>query len=113
MKNAFLVLSLFLAIILCSSQSRVEARDVYVGTYNSGYDAYLMTETVHGTYYCTIKAVSGGDVLYVDYQFYLIRRPSRTASALWRFKNSQGFDNLVSASTPIENNILNYLETPR
>lgn len=119
MKKIFAIMFLVGTLILIGQCNSVEAADVYVGTYDSGYDAYLMTESirgdynsrfnVYGAYYCTIKAVSGGDVIYVDYSLHNVRRETALQSAAWRFKNSQGFDGVVGAGTPIERTILNYL----
>ena len=101
---------LALALIFVSGQAnQAEAYDKYVGTWRSGYDAYLMTETVYsGTannaafHECTIKAVKGRSVQYIDYRFYWTHSE-------WRFHNSDGVDNAVRNGTAIEKNTLLYI----
>ena len=70
MKKLFLALTLVAALISIGYQSRTaEAADYYLGVYDDGQEAYLMTETLRfekyayeedgpGRYYCSVKAVS-------------------------------------------------------
>ena len=66
--------------------SNAEAREVYCGTYRDGNEAYLMTETIRtndSELYCTVKAVKGRNLFYINYKF----SPGR---GIW-YSNSQGF----------------------
>ena len=96
-------------LVVGSHNNHAEARDVYMGTWRSGYDAYLMTETVKSdvvsnaqNHWCTIKAVKGNHVMYIDYRFYWTR-------INWQFSNSDGVNNVVSSQTPIEKNVLRFI----
>lgn len=72
----FLAIAIFAVGIFAAQISTAQASDVYVGTYSSGYQVDLMTETVRlqsrdrMDYTCRVKAVRGGDVIYVDYTFW-------------------------------------------
>ena len=111
LKKLFLVMLVGLAVVFVSSDNKVEARDVYVGTSPAtGWDCYAMTETFHRydgdinyggetayTYTATLKMVTGsGGVRYLDYTFHIGNFP------MW-FENSQGYKGITSStSTPIE-----------
>ena len=107
---AALVLGIFIAQI-----SQAEAADVYVGTYSSGYKAYLMTETIrierkdYMDYRCRVKAVNGSDVIYVDYSFW----EDRQRRVIEHFKNSQGYSGMFTVADAngfyIEYNIDDYV----
>ncbi len=108
MKKFCGVFFLTVALLLAGSyDNRAEAQDVYMGTWRSGYDAYLMTETVNViseiSFNCTIKAVRGSSVMYIDYNFYWRRGG-------WRFHNSDGVDNAVHNGTSIEKNTWDFVE---
>ena len=73
-------------------QQKVEAYDFYCGTYNSGLNAYLMTETVryreaqdYAWIDCRVKAVQDSLVIYLDYNFEI------SSGGTISFTNSQGF----------------------
>ena len=110
MKKLCGIFFLLMALVLAGSQNnRAEAYDQYVGTWRSGYDAYLMTETIHSGiadnaafHQCTIKAVKGRSVQYINYEFYWTHSE-------WRFHNSDGVDNAVRNGTAIERNTLLYI----
>ena len=99
-----------MALVFAGSQNnRAEAYDQYVGTWRSGYDAYLMTETVRSqvvnnaqNYWCTVKAVRGYSVMYIDYNFYWTHSECR-------FHNSDGVNNAVRTATSIEKNIMRFI----
>ena len=103
---------MFLAVALIfvvGQSNQAEAYDHYVGTWRSGYDAYLMTETVRSqvvnnaqNYWCTVKAVRGSSVMYIDYNFYWTHSE-------WRFNNSDGVNNAVRTATSIEKNIMRFI----
>lgn len=113
MNKIFSAAVLAAALFVFAIQSpTAEARDVYCGTYESGYDAYLMTETVRGRYFdylsCRVKAVYGNDVIYVDYSFEF--HEAGTIS----FENSQGYSgrfggvlNRGGSPYPIESKVYN------
>ena len=108
MKKVFPTLLLALTLIFVGGQfNQAEARDYYVGTWRSGYDAYLMTETMRtgpSEFKCTVKAVKGRDTLYINYNFWMDRG--------WIFSNSDGVtssvDTAVSKGSSIESNIVRY-----
>ena len=70
-------------IIVGGQNSKAEAYDHYVGTYNNGLKAYLVTETILSFdtgdtfgYTCTVKAVnSSGSVSYINYEIMLEPAP--------------------------------------
>ena len=94
-------------LVVGSHNNHAEARDVYMGTWRSGYDAYLMTETVRvikmNNFDCTVKAVRGNSVMYINYNFYI-------SNYAWRFSNSDGVDNYVRRATSIEKNVLDFVK---
>ena len=114
MKKFFAVAALVLGIFIAQI-SQAEAADVYVGTYSSGYKAYLMTETIrierrdYMDYSCRVKAVNGGDVIYVDYSFW----EDRQRRVIEHFKNSQGYSGMFTVADAngfyIEYNIDDYV----
>ena len=94
-KQLFLAMVLVVTMIIVGSQNNhAEAYDQYCGTFRDGNEAYLMTETIRGSktsnFTCTVKAVKGRSVTYIDYKFWLIEYDG------WYFSNSQGFSNQVS-----------------
>ena len=110
MKKFYGILILTVALLVVGSyDNRAEAYDNYMGTWRSGYDAYLMTETIESGivsnaqhYWCTVKAVKGSHVMYIDYEFYWTHSE-------WRFSNSDGVDNAVKTGTSIEKNIMRFI----
>ena len=83
----FLSVLILSAILIFSVQEKVFAYDVYCGTFKDGYQAYLMTETIHGQYEdfsCRVKAIKNNNVIYIDYYFYM-------ENGVQCFRNSQGF----------------------
>ena len=97
-KKFFSVMILAAIIFFCGQNNFAQAKDIYVGTYNSGYEAYLMTETIRtndSEMYCKIKAVYGGDIIFVNYKFSFGR-------GIY-YENSQGFSGKCDEyKTPIE-----------
>ena len=110
MRKIFATMVLAVALIFVAGQTnQAEAYDRYVGTWRSGYDAYLMTETLRVNYSnfdCTVKAVRGSSVMYIDYHFYGM---DGDRSAFWYFSNSDGVNNSVDNGTSIEKNILSFV----
>ncbi|MBR1397205.1 MAG: hypothetical protein IJ563_06695 [Selenomonadaceae bacterium] len=105
-KKFFIVAFLTFAIIFVGEQNKVSAADYYVGTYESGLRAYVMTETLHfyGNYrWCTVrvKATDDRQIVYVDYSF------DGAAGRRETFKNSQGYSGIVEDGT-VEGNIYGY-----
>ena len=108
MKKFCGVLFLTVALLVVGSyNNNVEAYDNYMGTWRSGYDAYLMTETMktgRGEFKCVVKAVKGKDVIYINYNFWIGKG--------WIFSNSDGVtnsvDNAVRQGSSIESNIVKY-----
>ena len=83
MKKLFFALTLVVALISIGFQSRTaEAADYYLGVYDDGREAYLMTDTLRfekyayeedgpGRYYCSVKAVGSRAQSY-DTVYYVI-----------------------------------------
>ena len=78
MKKFLAMAMLVFGLIICQA-AHVEATDVYVGTWEGGWKAYVMTESYRGEsnsrertaeMYCRVKTVSPkGTVKYIDYSF--------------------------------------------
>ena len=98
-----LLLSMF---FVCGQNNKAEAYDIYVGTYDSGLKAYLMTEYInyngYRTFNCTIKA-TGYMTVYVDYSFW-----NYVGESHFYFKNSQGYSGIVSPGSVEDNIVRNY-----
>ena len=95
MKQLCMMMLLTITLILVGGQvNQAEAYDQYCSVYKDGNEAYLMTETIRGSkesnFTCTVKAVKGRSVIYIDYKFWLVEYDG------WYFSNSQGFRNQVS-----------------
>ena len=107
MLKRFLEISILaVALLFINGQTNyAEAYEQYVGTSKDGYAFYLMTETVGGNrsnFSCRVRAVkSNGNVIYISYSFWY--------NYGWYFSNSQGFQKAVSYSTPLAQNILNFV----
>ena len=98
-----LLLSMF---FVCGQNSKAEAYDVYVGTYDSGLKAYVMSETLHfynnyRSYDITVKAV-GYITVYVDYHIW-----SNGPGEPFQYKNSQGYSGYIQNGS-VEEKINNY-----
>lgn len=116
MKKIFLNLLAAITIVVAqfvASPAQVLAQDVYCGTYDSGLDAYAMSETIKmGTpgfrrFDIRIKAVdsNGRIIAYVDYHFW------NDVAEPVKFSNSQGYSGVVDEySTPVEYNIWKYAQ---
>lgn len=72
-KNTIMAIWVAVFVLIGSQGHRVEAADYYLGTYNNGQEAYLVTESIEeeeiiarngewaaDKYYCTVKAVTPG-----------------------------------------------------
>ena len=116
-KNFLSVMLLAVAMILVGGQNFASAKDVYVGTYLDGRDAYLMTDTISNhrderyddgkiVYECRVKAVysNSNDVTYIDYKFWPDPMPHFINS-----KAEGGNYLLNQAENPIEWKIFQYL----
>ena len=114
------VLILFLAMMMIFSNQQAHARDIYIGTSNAtGWDCYVMTETINITrrddngylknFDVTLKMItSSRKVLYLDYSFE--RHENASHDITWYFVNSQGFQGKVDVrNTPIEYNLWEYV----
>ena len=107
MRKVMLTMLLVVAVIIVGAQNnRAEAYDIYVGTYDSGLKAYLMTEYInyngYRTFDCTIKA-TGYMTVYVDYSFW-----NYAGESHFHFKNSQGYSGIVSPGSVEDNIVKNY-----
>ncbi len=84
--------------------------EIYIGTYDSGLDAYIMTDTLkmdsYRVFSVTIKATDHKDMtFYVEYTF--DGAPSQPST----WKNSQGYGGEINVSTPpIEKKIYDYAQ---
>lgn len=90
------------ALVIVGQVSRVEAAEVYVGSYSDGTAVYLLTQTVQGIphgYECTVRASRD----YLNYSFYLV-------NGSWKYSNSEGYSGYAyDGSSPVAANILNYV----
>ena len=110
-----LVAAMLVLGLIIGQAAQVEAADFYVGTWSTGYRAYLMTETIvaenqgYMDYRCTVKAVNGDDVLYIKYSFW----EDRKYRLVEHFSNSQGFSGSFTIKDdngfPIEHAIDDYV----
>lgn len=88
----FLTMTAFVLSAFILQMPQAAASDYYVGEYNGGWKAYLMTETIsierrdYMDYSCRVKAVRGNDIVYIDYSFW----EDRQRRVIEHFKNSQG-----------------------
>ena len=106
MKKFLSVMLLAAMLIFVGGQEKVSAYDYYVGTYSTGFQAYVMTETLHfygnyRWYTVRVKATDGRQIVYVDYSF------DGAAGRRETFKNSQGYSGVVESGT-VEGNINDY-----
>ena len=98
---------LTVALIVVGAQTnKAEAYDVYVGTYDSGLKAYVMSETLHfynnyRSYDITVKAV-GYITVYVNYHIW-----SNGPGEPFQYKNSQGYSGYIQNGS-VEERINNY-----
>lgn len=98
---------LVLAIIFLAAQNKVEAYEQYVGTYEDGYNCYLLTESVQGSncwnFNCTVRVAKGSDYIYTYYKFY-------TSGGVFYVESSQGFHSMVDPyKTPVVYNLANFV----
>lgn len=107
-----ILMALIFAVCIFSIQSKVFAYDDYIGVYHTGYNAYIMTETIrYNTYYpadstkvsCTIKAISGNDVIYISYDYW------KDYDNYWHYSNSQGYSGYIDSSANISRKALYYI----
>ena len=112
MKKKILAVTFFSIIIFFSAQNKVEAYEDYIGTYHTGYEAYIMTEKIwFNTYYpadatkvsCTIKAYKGRSILYITYDYW------KDYNNSWHYSNSQGYSGYVDSSANISRKALYYV----
>ena len=99
-------------IIVGGSSNKADAYNVHIGTYSTGYEAYIMTETIsfNSAYaadatsaYCTIRAIKGNSVLYIDYNYW------KDHNNNWRYSNSQGYSGRIGSSANISRKALYYI----
>jgi len=88
------------------------AYDFYIGEYHTGYKAYIMSETIrYNTIYaadatnaaCTIRAVKGNSVLYIDYRYW------KDYDNVWHYSNSQGYSGYIDSSANISRKALYFI----
>ena len=96
------IVSIFIPVVNCYAYDR------YVGTYEDGYDAYLMTETLVGkdgyNFRCTVKATKYDDFVYIGYTFWL--------DGAFYVKSSQGFFGEVDKyKTPVVYNLTRFVQS--
>lgn len=103
-KKFFAAIVLTFALIV-AAQSKVDAAEVYVGTYSDGIEVYLLTHTVsigsHSPYRfsCTVRAWRDR----IEYVFY-----PYNGSPYYR--NSEGYSGYVfGGSSPVAENIYRYV----
>ena len=98
----FLTMAVIVMSVFILQIPQVAAYDYFVGTYSSGYKAYLMTETIRlqsrdrMDYTCRVKALYGNDVIYVDYTFW----EDRQRTIVEHFKNSQDYSGMFTITDP-------------
>ena len=107
-----LALMFLSAILIFSAQEKVFASDVYLGDYQTGYAAYIMTETINFNSYhpadatkisCTIKALGEGRTLYITYDYW------KDYNNSWHYSNSQGYSGYINSSANISRKALYYV----
>ena len=89
---------IFATMILIGSQNNfASATDIYIGTYHTGYQAYVLSDTLYFSeieryrdFSITVKAVKGNDIIYIDYEIW-----SAGPGKPFQFKNSQGYSGYV------------------
>ena len=126
MKKFFSALALVVALISISFQSSVaEAADYYLGVYDDGREAYLMTETItftpdkaypddFGKYDCKVKAVNVSSQRYstIDYAVtYGMMGPIITKSG--RTYDRHEMQRLRQQTNSVEKKLLDYIEAYR
>ena len=108
----FLSILILSAILILSVNEKVFAYDDYIGVYHTGYNAYIMTETIrYNSSYpadatkvsCTIKALGEGRTLYITYDYW------KDYSNSWHYSNSQGYSGYVDSSANISRKALYYI----
>lgn len=104
-RKIFLMAILTLSLIAVSSQSKVEAAEVYVGNYSDGTAVYLITQSVNiqsyrpYTFTCAVRV--GYD--YLKYAFF-----PRNGSPYYR--NSEGYEGYVNdGASPVASSIYRYV----
>ena len=110
-----LAMAVFALSILIFQMPQAAAQDIFVGTYSSGYNVYLMTETIriqsrdYMDYTCRVKAIRGNDVIYVDYTFW----EDRQRRIIEHYRDSSGNTGMFTISDanghPVPYNIDNYV----
>ena len=78
----------------------------YIGTFKDGHQAYLLEGSVTGNknnFSCTVKAVRGGKRFNISYHFWTDN------FGVWHFSNSQGFNKIISGSTPVAKDLRDHI----
>ena len=112
-KKIFMMVFFVASLVVINGQNNLaEAYNVHIGTYSTGYEAYIMTETIsfNSAYaadatsaYCTIRAIKGNSVLYIDYNYW------KDHNNNWRYSNSQGYSGRIDSSANISRKALYYI----
>ncbi len=82
--------------------------EVYVGTYRSGLDAYILTDSFSfrggsDSFHCTIKA-TGYETVFLEYDF------MRSDKGDVVYSNSQGYSGKLGHNTEVENSIWKFAQ---
>ena len=104
MKKIFSIMLLAMTLLFITNQ--VEAREVYVGSYNDGTAVYLLTESVmsngrQGVQDYTCKVRAGRDYLFYHFWY---------ENSGWKYDNNEGYSGSVyNGRSPVAAAILNYI----
>ena len=106
------LLAIFFLLTLVNFSGVCNAYDSYLGEYHTGYKAYIMSETIrYNTIYaadatnahCTVKAIKGNDVIYIDYDYW------KNYNNSWQYSNSQGYRGYIDSSANISRKALYFI----
>lgn len=104
MKKFILATFVMAALMLCPVAAKAYNYDC--GAYPAtGLHGYLMTETVrlkNGGFDCTIVCYPSGRPYHINYNFYWIRGECY-------FRNSDGYESMLSWRTPVEQNAYDHV----
>lgn len=110
MKKFFGVMILVAALVVVGQVSKVEAAEVYVGSYSDGTSVYLLTQTISKNYYgsrfvfkCSVRA--GG-----DYLSYVFEGDNNMDDMATTYRNSEGYSGGVyGGNSPVARAIYEYI----
>lgn len=105
-KKFFVAITLAFVLVIASGQvSKVDAAEVYVGSYSDGTSVYLLTNTVlirnYRPYSFNCRVRAGYDLL--SYNFYPVNGSPY-------YRNSEGYEGYVNGgASPVASNIYRYV----